>query len=192
MLAVVPCSRGRTFTQRFHVEKNTLSKIEVEHNRAGRRQNLEISLTARSLAVHNRNIAPIAMSASEIQRKSEASQQGETKFRRAKAKRAAMVCGQSHRLAIVNGCRGSVTMPRRFRDNRPGASKVVNRPDLALKPIWPLAGLWHFSLRRRASAKRGPSPARGLSDERQPRCTPPRGSGSQNAGNLSARRCDPR
>jgi hypothetical protein len=31
VLPIVPCSRARTFTQRFHVEKNTLSKIEVEH-----------------------------------------------------------------------------------------------------------------------------------------------------------------
>jgi hypothetical protein len=98
MLAIVPCSRARTFTQNFHVEKNTLSKAEVEQTRAGRRQNLEISLTAPSLAVHHRNIAPIAMFAFEVQRKSEASQQGETKFRRAKAKRAAMVRGQSRRV----------------------------------------------------------------------------------------------
>jgi hypothetical protein len=46
----------------------------------------------------------------------------------------------------------------RFRDNRLRALKVVSRRDLALEPRW-LVSLWHFSLRRRASAKLGPSPA---------------------------------
>jgi hypothetical protein len=49
----------------------------------------------------------------------------------------------------------------RSRDRRLRASQVVSRRDLALEPRW-LVSLWHFSLRRRASAKLRPSPAKVL------------------------------